>query len=79
MVFRGVNAALRLAAKRHPGEVHLVDLGRTFTPGGEFRQSIRWHGRTVSVRQADGVHLNVAGASIAATLVIRAMRRDGVI
>jgi hypothetical protein len=78
-VFRGVNAALRRAAARHPGEVHVVDLGRTFTPGGAFRQSIRWRGRTVSVRQADGVHLNVAGASIAATLVIRAMRRDGVI
>jgi hypothetical protein len=78
-VFRAVNAALRRAAARHPGEVHVVDLGRTFTPGGTFRQSIRWHGRTVNVRQADGVHLNVAGASIAATLVIRAMRRDGVI
>ncbi len=33
----------------------------------------------MSVRQGDGVHLNVAGASIAATLIIKAMRRDGVI
>ena len=78
-VFRGVNAALRLAAARHPDTVRLVDLGATFTPHDRFRQTIRWHGRRVSVRQGDGVHLNAAGASIAATLIIRAMRRDGVL
>jgi hypothetical protein len=53
--------------------------GATFTPGGRFRQTIRWEGRTVSVRQEDGEHLNVAGASIATTLIIRRMRRDGLI
>jgi lysophospholipase L1-like esterase len=78
-VFRAVNAALRDAARRHPGEVHLVALARRFTPGYKFRQSIRWNGRYVSVRQGDGVHLNVSGASIAAKLIVRAMRRDGVI
>jgi hypothetical protein len=45
-----------------------------FTPRGRFRTSIR--GRVV--RQGDGVHLNVLGASIAANLVIRRMARDGV-
>jgi hypothetical protein len=78
-VYRAVNAALRTAARRHPGEVRLVRLAKFFTPGFAFRQSIRWHGRIVSVRQGDGVHLNVTGASIAATLIIRAMRGDGVI
>jgi hypothetical protein len=78
-VFTAVNAALRLAAARHPDTVRLVDLGATFTPHGRFRQSIRWHGRRVSVRQGDGVHLNVTGASIAATLIIRALRHDGVL
>ena len=78
-VYRAVNAAIRDAARRHPGEVHVVHLADRFTPGFRFRQSIRWGGRLVSVRQGDGVHLNVAGASIAATLIIRAMRHDGVI
>jgi lysophospholipase L1-like esterase len=78
-VYRAINAALRAAVRRHPGEAHLVQLARRFTPGYRFRQSIRWHGRTVSVRQRDGVHLNVSGASIAGTLIVRAMRRDGVI
>jgi hypothetical protein len=36
-------------------------------------------GRTVRVRQSDGVHLNTTGASLAATLVIRAMRRDRIL
>jgi hypothetical protein len=31
------------------------------------------------VRQDDGVHLNTTGASLAATLVIRAMRRDRIL
>jgi uncharacterized protein len=78
-VFGPVNRALRAAARSFPGVVHVVDLGATFTPGGRFRQTIRWEGRTVSVRQEDGVHLNVAGASIATTLIIRRMRRDGLI
>jgi len=78
-VYRAVNQALRDAARRHPGEVHLIRLASRFTPGFRFRQYIRWHGRYVSVRQPDGVHLNVTGASIAATLIIHAMRRDGVI
>jgi hypothetical protein len=33
----------------------------------------------MTVRQADGVHLSVAGASIATTLIIRRMRRDGLV
>jgi lysophospholipase L1-like esterase len=78
-VFRPVNRALRAAARSFPGVVHLVDLGATFTPGGKFRQLMRWEGRTVSVRQADGVHLSIAGASIATTLITRRMHRDGLI
>jgi hypothetical protein len=76
-VFRAVNAALRDAARSYPHEVRLIDTGRVFTPGGRFRQTIRRGGKTVSVRQADGVHLSPAGDAIAASLVVAAMRRDG--
>ena len=38
-----------------------------------------WHGRRVSVRQPDGVHLSIGGASIATQLIVRRMRRDGLI
>jgi lysophospholipase L1-like esterase len=74
-VFRAINAALRLAEPALHGSGRIIDLGRVFTPRGRFRASIG--GRVV--RQADGVHLNVRGAAIAAGLVIRQMRRDGVL
>jgi hypothetical protein len=47
-----------------------------FTPGGRYRDSMTIGGRTVRVRQRDGIHLNTAGASLAATIVIRDLRRD---
>ena len=78
-VFRAVNAALRAAARTYPQHVRLIDTGRVFTPGGRFRQTLRRDGRTVSVRQADGVHLSPAGDAIAASLVVAAMRRDGLV
>lgn len=78
-IFRGVNAALRRAARDMEGGVHLVDLPRVFTPGGRFRAQMRWDGQVRTVRQGDGVHLSTAGASIAASVIIRELRRDGVL
>ncbi len=72
-VFVAVNAALRRAAASHRGTVHLIDLPRTFTPGFRYRKSMNGH----EVRQDDGVHLNVRGASIGADVMIRALRRAG--
>lgn len=76
-VFTAVNAATRIAAEQAGPGVHLVDVGNVVAPGGRFHRTIRWHGRTVSVRQADGVHLNVTGARIAAELIARRLRADG--
>jgi lysophospholipase L1-like esterase len=74
--FAAVNGALRIAARRHRS-IRLIDLPRTFTPGFTFRQSIPWNGTRVSVRADDGIHFNYAGASIAASLMIRRMARTG--
>jgi hypothetical protein len=78
-IYAAVNRALRQAAERFPGVVHLVDLGKIFTPGGRFRQTMTWQGRRLTVRQSDGVHLSAAGAGIAAQVVLRRMRADGLI
>jgi hypothetical protein len=78
-IYRHVNAAVRTAAARFPGAVELVDLGKVFTPGARFRQTMTWHGRRTSVRQADGVHLSAAGAAIAAQVVQQRMRHDGLV
>jgi hypothetical protein len=79
-IYRRVNKALALAAAAERGRgVRLLDMGRIFTPRGRFRRTIKRHGRHVVVRQSDGIHLNRAGAGIAAGAVVRAMRRDGVL
>lgn len=79
MVFGPVNAALTQAAAANRGLVHLIDLRKVFSPHGQFRQFVRWHGHTVSARQPDGVHLSVGGAAIATDLIVRALRRDHVV
>jgi lysophospholipase L1-like esterase len=75
-LFPAVNTALRHAAAGLDDDVRLIDLEAVFTPGGRYRSSMRIDGKRVRVRQSDGVHLNTAGASLAATLVIRALRGD---
>lgn len=78
-IYRNVNLALRTAARREGTGVRLLDMGAVFTPRGRFQQTIVRGGRRVSVRQADGIHLNVAGARIAAQVVVRRMRRDSLL
>jgi uncharacterized protein len=78
-VYFAVNAALRRAARGLEDDVRLIDLVEVFTPGWRYRDSMQVGGRTVRVRQDDGVHLNTTGASLAATLVIRAMRHDRIL
>lgn len=76
-VFRAVNPAIRRAAARVGDGVRVIELGPVFTPGGRFRQTITYHGRTIDARQPDGVHLSTAGARVAASLVIDRLRADG--
>jgi lysophospholipase L1-like esterase len=78
-IYPAVNRAIKRAAARVRATTRVIDLAKTFTPGNRFRQSMTWHGRRVTVRQPDGVHLSAAGASIAETIVQRALRKDGVL
>jgi hypothetical protein len=75
-VFSRVNIAIRRAAARVGPGARIVDIARVFTPGGTFRQTITFRGRTIDARQPDGVHLSVAGASVAATLIVDRLRAD---
>jgi lysophospholipase L1-like esterase len=77
--FPAVNAALRRAAAAARRNARLIRLDRYFTPGGRYRDTMRIGGRTVQVRQRDGVHLSAAGASEAARLVIRMLRRERIV
>jgi lysophospholipase L1-like esterase len=75
-VYPAVNAAIRQAAQGLADDVRVIALDQVFTPGDRYRRSMRIRGKRVPVRQKDGIHLNTRGASLAAKLVIRALRAD---
>lgn len=75
-IYRAVNRAIKRARARVGRGARVIDLVKVFTPGGRFRQFIRFRGKTIDARQGDGVHLSTAGASVAATLLIDRLRAD---
>ncbi len=75
-IARAVNAAIEVAAGPLRAQVRPVDLVPAFTPGDRYRDAIEAGGRKRVVRDADGIHLNDAGAAVASDLVAQAMRRD---
>ena len=77
--YPAVNRGIRLATRRRRTTVDTVALNKFFTPRGRYRDVMRYRGRNVRVRQRDGIHLSSAGASIAARLVARRIRRDRVL
>ncbi len=77
--FPAVNAAIRRAAARARRDVAVIDLVDVFTPGGRYRDSMRIGDRIVRVRQSDRVHLNTAGASLAASVITRTLRRERIL
>jgi hypothetical protein len=75
-VSRTVNAAITVAAAPYRAQVQIVDMTDLFTPGGRYRAAMPVAGRPELVRQADGVHLNDAGAAVALRPVLAALRAD---
>ncbi len=75
-IARTVNAAIVAAAAPFRAQVRVLDMSAIFTPGGKYRASMPVGGRSTIVREPDGIHLNEAGASLAADLVIARMKAD---
>jgi hypothetical protein len=71
-VARTVNAAIQVAAEPLRSTVRVFDTVPIFTPGAKYRDAM--NGKIV--RQADGIHLNEAGARIAADRVVAMIDRD---
>ena len=65
-----------MAAEPYRAQVRVLDMGAIFTPGGRYRDAMDVGGRETIVREPDGIHLNDAGARIAADAVLRAVDRD---
>jgi hypothetical protein len=71
-VTAAVNRAI-VRAGEHLAGVRVLRMDLLFTPNG-YREVMRYRGRDVHVREADGIHLNVAGTAIAAREIARAIR-----
>jgi lysophospholipase L1-like esterase len=75
-VARVVNAAIEVAAQPFRAQVRVLDMSALFTPGERYRDAMPIDGRDRIVREGDGVHLNSAGAGLAAEKVLEAIRKD---
>jgi lysophospholipase L1-like esterase len=74
-IARSVNAAIEVAAQPFRAHVRVLDMAELFTPDG-YRDAMTVDGRRRIVRDADGIHLNPAGAGLAAEMLLEAIRRD---
>jgi hypothetical protein len=75
-IARAVNAAIAVAAQPFRSQVRVLDMSGVFTPGGRYRAAMPVGGRNTIVRRPDGIHLNDAGARLAATDVMARLRND---
>ncbi len=73
-----VNAAVARAAQGLD-RAAVVDAAAIFTPGGVYRDVMTDRGRSVRVRESDGVHLSPDGAAIAVRAVLEQLERLGVV
>jgi hypothetical protein len=70
-----INTALRRAAARVPGAEYLDILG-PITNHGRYADYVHEHGQPELVREADGVHVNLAGSALVAREVLRVLERE---
>ncbi len=75
-VARAVNAAIGVASVPYRSSTRVLDMKPIFTPDDRYRDAISVDGRKQIVRDSDGIHLNDAGAEVAAGTVLAAVRRD---
>jgi len=69
-IARVVNAAVEVAVQPWADQIHIINTVPVFTPGGVYRDSMSVDGKPTIVREADGVHLNEAGSSLLAGIVL---------
>ncbi|HEV2785702.1 MAG TPA: hypothetical protein VGV67_04885, partial [Solirubrobacteraceae bacterium] len=69
-----ITTAIEQAAAGLAG-VKVVRVDQLFSPSGTYTPVIRYRGRDVRVRDADGVHLNISGTAIMAQLLAPEIRK----
>ena len=76
LIARVVNAAIEVAVAPWAAQIRVIDTVPIFTPGTVYRDSMSVGGTQTIVRQADGIHLNEAGSSLLAGIVLARIRQD---
>ena len=76
VIARVVNAAIEVAVQPWADQVRVIDTVPVFTPGAVYRDSMSVGGTQTIVRQSDGIHLNEAGSSLLAGIVLGRVRED---
>jgi hypothetical protein len=75
-IFDAVNNAERIAARKLPGRIGLVDANAFFTPGDVYRNTMTWGGSTFIIHQSDGLHLATGGDWAYARFVVEQLQAD---
>jgi hypothetical protein len=70
-----INVALKRAAAQVPG-VHYVNVLGPITNHGKYVAYVKVGGVPTLIRDADGVHLNIAGSQIVANYVVPIIKRE---
>lgn len=75
-ITRVVNAAIDVGTEPWAAQVTVIDTVPIFTPGDVYRDIMKVGGAETIVRQSDGIHLNDAGSSLLARVVLQALQRN---
>jgi lysophospholipase L1-like esterase len=75
-IARAVNAAIEVGAQPWADHVRVIDTVPVFTTGNIYRDAMKVNGSQAIVRQADGIHLNDAGASLLTEGVLARIGQD---
>ena len=75
-IARVVNAAIGVAAQPWADQVRVIDTVPIFTPGTSTATRCRSAAQQTIVREADGIHLNDAGSSLLAGIVLARVAQD---
>ncbi len=75
-IARVVNAAIEVGVQPWADQIRVVDTVPIFTPKENYRDAMSINGSQTIVRQADGIHLNDAGSSLLAGIVLARIEQD---
>ena len=75
-IARAVNAAIEVGVQPWAEQIRVINTVPVFTPGGVYRDAMDVNGTQTIVREADGIHLNEAGSSLLAGIVLARIGQD---